>query len=47
MTAVHEETTLETPVDVRFTLDGTPLAIRHDGRIWVNICFRGHHLWCG
>ena len=35
MTAVHDEIALETPVDVRFTLDGTPLAIRYDGRIWA------------
>lgn len=22
-------------IDVRFSLDGTPLAVRHDGRIWM------------
>ena len=35
MTAVQSETALAAPVDVRFTLDGTPLAIRHDGHVWA------------
>ena len=39
MTAVATETTLDVPVDVavdvRFTPAGTPLAIRHDGRVWA------------
>jgi hypothetical protein len=26
---------LDTPVDVRFTAAGTPLALRHEGRIWA------------
>lgn len=35
MTAVTNETTLDVPVDVRFTPAGTPLAVRFDGRIWA------------
>jgi hypothetical protein len=26
---------MDVAVDVRFTLAGTPLAVRHDGRIWA------------
>jgi hypothetical protein len=35
MTATVNETALDTPVDVRFTPAGTPLAVRHDGRVWA------------
>ena len=35
MTAVANETTLGVAVDVRFTLAGIPLAVRHEGRIWA------------
>lgn len=35
MTAVANETTLDVDVDVRFTPAGTPLAVRHEGRIWA------------
>jgi hypothetical protein len=35
VTAVANETTLDVDVDVRFTLAGTPLAVRFDGRIWA------------
>jgi hypothetical protein len=35
MTVTTEAPTLNTPVDVRFTKTGTPLAVRHDGRIWA------------
>ncbi|SDL40767.1 hypothetical protein [Arthrobacter sp. ok362] len=35
MTATLNETTLDVPVDVRFTPAGTPLAVRHEGRIWA------------
>jgi hypothetical protein len=35
VTAVANETTLDVDVDVRFTLAGTPLAVRHEGRIWA------------
>lgn len=35
MTATASEKTLDVPVDVRSTAAGTPLAIRHDGRIWA------------
>jgi hypothetical protein len=35
MTITHEAPTLNTPVDVRFTAAGTPLAVRYDGRIWA------------
>lgn len=33
MTIIHEAPTLNTPVDVRFTAAGTPLAVRYDGQI--------------
>jgi hypothetical protein len=32
---VSETTTLNAPVDVRFTPAGTPLAVRYDGRVWA------------
>lgn len=35
MTATASETCLDTPVDVRFTASGSPLAVRYDGRIWA------------
>jgi hypothetical protein len=35
MTVTTEAPTLNTPVDVRFTKAGTPLAVRYDGRIWA------------
>lgn len=35
MTATTNETTLNVEVDVRFSPTGRPLAIRHDGRVWV------------
>nr|AKG47358.1 hypothetical protein [Arthrobacter sp. 68b] len=35
MTATVSETTLDAPVDVRFTAAGTPLAVRYDGRMWA------------
>jgi hypothetical protein len=35
VTATVSETTLNAPVDVRFTAAGTPLAVRYDGRVWV------------
>ncbi|WP_235509917.1 hypothetical protein [Arthrobacter sp. Soil761] len=35
MTATISETTLDAPVDVRFTAAGTPLAVRYDGRVWA------------
>ena len=35
MTITPEAPTLNTPVDVRFTTAGTPLAVRYDGRIWA------------
>ena len=35
MTATLNETTLDAPVDVRFTAAGIPLAVRYDGRVWV------------
>lgn len=35
MTATLNETTLNVPVDVRFTATGTPLAVRHEGRLWA------------
>jgi len=35
VTATVSETTLDVPVDVRFTAAGAPLAIRHDGRVWA------------
>lgn len=34
MTIAPEAPTLNTPVDVRFTPAGTPLAIRYNGQIW-------------
>jgi hypothetical protein len=35
VTAVANETALDVAVDVRFTPAGTPLAVRHEGRIWA------------
>lgn len=35
MTVTPEAPTLNTPVDVRFTTAGTPLAVRYDGKIWA------------
>jgi hypothetical protein len=35
MTVTTESAALNTPVDVRFTAAGTPLAVRYDGRIWA------------
>jgi hypothetical protein len=35
VTATVSETTLDVPVEVRFTATGTPLAVRHDGRVWA------------
>jgi hypothetical protein len=35
VTAVANETVLDVAVDVRFTPAGTPLAVRHEGRIWA------------
>jgi hypothetical protein len=35
VTATANETTLDIAVDVRFTPAGTPLAVRHEGRIWA------------
>jgi hypothetical protein len=35
VTATASETTLDAPVDVRFTPAGVPLAVRYNGRIWV------------
>ena len=35
MTLAPESLTTAQDVDVRFSPDGTPLAIRHDGRIWM------------
>lgn len=35
MTATVSETTLDAPVDVRFTAAGTPLAVRYEGRVWA------------
>jgi hypothetical protein len=35
MTVTTEAPTLDSHVDVRFTPTGTPLAVRHDGRIWA------------
>jgi hypothetical protein len=35
VTAVANETALDVAVDVRFTLAGIPLAVRHEGRIWA------------
>jgi hypothetical protein len=35
VTATLNETTLDAPVDIRFTATGAPLAVRFDGRIWA------------
>ncbi|MFJ5956553.1 hypothetical protein ACIQC5_11420 [Paenarthrobacter sp. NPDC092416] len=35
MTLAPESPTTGHDVDVRFSPDGTPLAIRYDGRIWM------------
>ena len=35
MTAAVSETSLDAPVDVRFTAAGIPLAVRYDGRVWA------------
>lgn len=35
MTLAPESPTTDQEVAVRFSPDGTPLAIRHDGRIWM------------
>jgi hypothetical protein len=35
MTATANETALDTPVDVRFTPAGNPLAVRYNGRVWA------------
>jgi hypothetical protein len=35
VTAVANEAALDVAVDVRFTPAGTPLAVRHEGRIWA------------
>lgn len=35
MTITQEAPTLSTPVNVRFTKAGTPLAVRYDGQIWA------------
>jgi hypothetical protein len=35
VTATASETALDVPVDVRFTADGNPLAVRYDGRVWA------------
>ena len=35
MTVTTEAPSLKTPVDVRITKAGTPLAVRYDGRIWA------------
>ncbi|WP_455837134.1 hypothetical protein [Pseudarthrobacter siccitolerans] len=35
MTITHEAPAHTTPVDVRFTTAGTPLAVRYDGKIWA------------
>jgi hypothetical protein len=35
VTATVSETTVDTPVDVRFTATGTPPAVRYDGRVWA------------
>jgi hypothetical protein len=35
VTATANETALDVAVDVRFTPAGTPLAVRHEGRIWA------------
>jgi hypothetical protein len=35
VTATLNEATLDIPVDVRFTANGTPLAVRYEGRVWA------------
>jgi hypothetical protein len=35
VTAVVSESSLDAPVEVRFTAAGTPLAVRYDGRVWA------------
>lgn len=35
MTVSPEAPTLGTPVDVRFTVAGVPLAVRYDGKVWA------------
>lgn len=35
MTAAVSETSLDAPVDVRFTAAGNPLAVRYDGLVWA------------
>jgi hypothetical protein len=35
VTAAVSETSLDAPVDVRFTAAGIPLAVRYDGRVWA------------
>jgi hypothetical protein len=35
VTATVSETTLNVPVQVRFTAKGVPLAVRHDERVWA------------
>jgi hypothetical protein len=35
VTATVSETTLDTPVDVRFRATDAPLAVRYDGRVWA------------
>ena len=35
MTTTVSERTLDVPVQVRFALSGTPLAVRYDGRVWA------------
>ena len=35
MTTVANRSALDIAVDVRFTPAGTPLAVRHEGRIWA------------
>jgi hypothetical protein len=35
VTATVSETTLDAPVDIRFTALGAPLTIHYDGRVWA------------
>jgi hypothetical protein len=35
VTTTAHETSLKVPVDVRLSPTGRPLAVRHDGRLWV------------
>jgi hypothetical protein len=35
VTATVSETTLDVPVQVRFTAKGMPLAVRYGGRVWA------------